>query len=58
MVLAEAIHTKTQKMMIIPAGRVVNEEIMQIINFFSQQRQISGRVAVQNPHFVDHRKSA
>ena len=36
MVLAEAIHTKTQKMMIIPAGRVVNEEIMQIINNKSQ----------------------
>ena len=57
MVLAETVYTNS-KMMIVPAGRQIDEEIMQIINFFSHQRQIGGRIAVLNEGYVDRRKSA
>ena len=57
MVLAESIYTNTQ-MMIIPSGRRVNDEILEVLNFFTQQRQIGRRVAVLNEDYVDYRKSA
>ena len=57
MVLAESIYTGT-RMMVIPAGRTVNDEIMQILDFFSHQHQIGGCVSIINENCADRRKSA
>jgi len=55
MILAESIYTKTH-MILVPEGSMITEEVMQTLKFFSHQRQIGGRAAVQNKDYVGFKK--
>lgn len=57
MVLAESIYTHGH-MMLIPAGREVNDEILNTLTWFTSQRQIGRRVAVVNDSNQDLQASA
>ena len=57
MVLAESIYTHGH-MMLIPAGRVVDDEIINTLTWFTKQRQLGRRVAVINQYHPELKASA
>ena len=57
MVLAESIYTHG-RMMLIPAGRVVDDEVINTLIWFTSQKQMGRRVAVVNDTAAPMKASA